>query len=322
MGSCGRNGAVRQYIRSKAPRLRWTPDLHHCFVHAIERLGGQDKATPKLVLQLMDVKGLTISHVKSHLQMYRSMKSDLNRQEKTTSEQRKGLEDHNTEDGYLDHEQDMGYNPFPMSLKTVEESESDAPFIYSSAIPPRKRARMETMSSISEQCNRRISERVLNPYSFDDYAQTTAEKNRRGLITEAERSGYGYRWQKVRERDQLLSCLSCNPFGHANAKEQSDFLPKIGIQDEGCAPPKTSEHDNSRNGHAGEEDASGAYGLSLSLSLQHASALRSNTSSMSETSQAFLSCLRSNSKDCSSSSEKPSINLDLSIALCGGSTYC
>lgn len=42
MGSCGRSGTVRQYIRSKVPRLRWTPELHHCFVHAIERLGGQD----------------------------------------------------------------------------------------------------------------------------------------------------------------------------------------------------------------------------------------------------------------------------------------
>ncbi|EPS58795.1 hypothetical protein M569_16018 [Genlisea aurea] len=67
---------VRQYIRSKMPRLRWTPDLHLSFVHAIERLGGQERATPKAVLQLMNVRGLSISHVKSHLQMYRSKKLD------------------------------------------------------------------------------------------------------------------------------------------------------------------------------------------------------------------------------------------------------
>ncbi|KAK6283543.1 hypothetical protein POUND7_002495 [Theobroma cacao] len=67
---------VRPYARSKMPRLRWTPDLHHCFVHAVEHLGGEDRATPKMVLQIMDVKGLTISHVKSHLQMYRSMKHE------------------------------------------------------------------------------------------------------------------------------------------------------------------------------------------------------------------------------------------------------
>ncbi|KAL3851394.1 hypothetical protein ACJIZ3_013276 [Penstemon smallii] len=67
---------VRQYIRSKMPRLRWTPDLHLSFLHAIHRLGGQERATPKSVLQLMNVRGLSISHVKSHLQMYRSKKLD------------------------------------------------------------------------------------------------------------------------------------------------------------------------------------------------------------------------------------------------------
>ncbi|KAJ3692153.1 hypothetical protein LUZ60_012503 [Juncus effusus] len=75
-GSSERVPSVRQYNRSKHPRLRWTPDLHMAFIHAVERLGGQERATPKLVLQMMNVRGLSIAHVKSHLQMYRSKKID------------------------------------------------------------------------------------------------------------------------------------------------------------------------------------------------------------------------------------------------------
>ncbi|TKY63542.1 putative Myb family transcription factor [Spatholobus suberectus] len=67
---------IRPYVRSKLPRLRWTSDLHLRFLHAVQRLGGQERATPKLVLQLMNIKGLSIAHVKSHLQMFRSKNVD------------------------------------------------------------------------------------------------------------------------------------------------------------------------------------------------------------------------------------------------------
>ncbi|CAH2052496.1 unnamed protein product [Thlaspi arvense] len=65
------------YTSDDKARLRWSSDLHDCFVNAVAKLGGPDKATPKSVKEMMEVEGIALHHVKSHLQKFRLGKCNI-----------------------------------------------------------------------------------------------------------------------------------------------------------------------------------------------------------------------------------------------------
>lgn len=341
MGSCGRNGSVRQYVRSKVPRLRWTPDLHHCFVQAIERLGGQDRATPKLVMQLMDVRGLTISHVKSHLQMYRSMRTNDQSINSKEAREQYSFDDH---DGCIDEENDVGNFLQASSSKCIEDTNLHHQSLYGSLLPP-KRSRLERSCSTSQSlhCNERMCETatVTSPYNKDINAiggggggfifllhnhHQQQQQNQTGFVNS--NALFTSHLAHEQQHHQLYNLNTALGFPHHLQQEsnfskvtQGEELQQISSfrkrKLESLGPDFRILSLPSLPIERKEENETGDCALSLSL---RPTIQRSNTSSTSDISDVFSSS-RLNFQDCSGSSstttamKKQNINLDLSISL-------
>uniref|UniRef100_A0A0D9WSZ7 HTH myb-type domain-containing protein n=1 Tax=Leersia perrieri TaxID=77586 RepID=A0A0D9WSZ7_9ORYZ len=112
------------------PRLRWTVELHDRFVDAVTQLGGPDKATPKTIMRVMGVKGLTLYHLKSHLQKFRLGK------------QHKDFNDHSAKDAM-----DMQRNAASSSSGIMGRSMNDRNVHVNDAL----RMKMEVQRRFHEQ---------------------------------------------------------------------------------------------------------------------------------------------------------------------------
>ncbi|CAL5069416.1 unnamed protein product [Urochloa decumbens] len=295
-GGGGGGGGVRQYVRSKEPRMRWTAELHRSFVRAIECLGGQHKATPKLILRFMGAKGLTISHVKSHLQMYRAARIGAARR---------------------------GMQAGQLQRRHSCDGDEQGPKEF--LCPPLKRDRMGTAASStyeSLQGSHGISEARTaaaagSLYCIDDYMQAMAMRRR----IKEEGLGWQRRDAAAASSLQAVGCSLQESDPFKISRPDANHLGLVPNQKQGSVEDGNGCSLFTNFSIGAKDEQHEQCSLSLSLGLDPNCARTMAASSPSESSCILTaSPSRRSSSDCSGHSDRfgaPGLSLELTLSTCG-----
>ncbi|XP_065879411.1 myb family transcription factor PHL11 [Euphorbia lathyris] len=165
--------------RDTKPRLRWTCDLHQRFVDAVTKLGGPNKATPKSVLRLMGLKGLTLYHLKSHLQKYR-----LGQQQSRKQITREQCRDYNTAGTSC-----VNFSNHSSGISTTTPTVHNN--LSSSKIPIAEASKSQI--EVQEQVQKKVNMRIEAQGKYLEAIIEKAQKKLGNNINEADTIQFGFK---------------------------------------------------------------------------------------------------------------------------------
>lgn len=232
------------------PRLKWTPELHQRFVEAVNQLGGAEKATPKSLMRMMGIPGLTLYHLKSHLQKYRLGK---NQQPETQSDSREHSVDH------IDN---------PNELELFKGNETDD----STQDQIKENVKITQAIQIQMDVQRKLHEQIevqrhlqLRIEAQGKYLQKVLKKAQETLSSYSSSSSTGVENAKA-EISQLVSMVSNSSFSELTEATDLSLDRRATLRNAGCSVESSlTSSESSERGERRDEDREICPPLTLPL---------------------------------------------------------
>ncbi|KAJ4870776.1 Homeodomain-like superfamily protein [Raphanus sativus] len=201
------------------PRLRWSYELHHRFIDAVNQLGGPNKATPKGLMRILEIPELTLYHLKSHLQKYRlEIRERFIGNKQDVSSAAKSQERQNQK--YFGDQPDV---------IVTEEKDDEPNKSRNLQIKEAIEIQLGVQKKLHEQIERKLQDRIE---AQGKYLESVLMKAQETLSASGYRSSnlYGAAWTASR------SCLSSED---DEAEEEYDFLGLKKAENKGIEPTRS-----------------------------------------------------------------------------------